>query len=136
VHQYFYTINTPEGWLTRPEQDPATLTAREIVEKRRWIIGTPDDAIEEIQAMLEETGGFGGLMFTTHEWVPQRKINYSLELFARYVMPHFRGHTADVTRAWERTVADREAGRIPNLGGPTQPSPSVTDHQSNTYVRR
>lgn len=136
VHQYFYTINTPMGWLTTPDQDPSDLTAQEIVDKRRWIIGTPDDAIDAIQALIDETGGFGGLMISTHEWVAQQKINYSLELFARYVMPHFRGHSADLRRAWERTKSDRTDGRIPRPGGMPDDMPSVHDHQSNTFVRR
>lgn len=136
VHQYFYTINGPQQWVVRPDQDPATLTAGEIAEKRRWIIGTPDDAIEQIQALYEETGGFGGLMMTTHEWVPQHKIDYSLELFARYVMPHFRGHTSSLKAAWERTQADAKAERLPKLGGPPADSPPVDDHRSNTYVDR
>ena len=43
--------------------------------------------------MQAETGGFGGLMLTTHEWAGTEKLRRSYELFARYVMPHFRGHT-------------------------------------------
>ncbi len=136
VHQYFYTINTPALWLTSPNQDPSDLTAQQIVDKRRWIIGTPDDAIDAIQALIDETGGFGGLMIATHEWVAQHKINYSLELFARYVMPHFRGHSADLRRAWERTRSDRADGRIPSPGGLPDDMPSVHDHQSNTFIRR
>jgi limonene 1,2-monooxygenase len=135
VHQYFYTINGPEQWVN-PGQDPANLTAKEIVEKRRWIIGTPDDAIEQIERFHNETGGIGGLMMTTHEWVSQQKINHSLELFARYVMPHFRGHTAPVQAAWERTKSDAAAKALPKLGGPPIDSPSVAEHRSNTYVDR
>ena len=75
-------------------------------------------------------------MITTHEWVQQQKINYSLELFARYVMPHFRGHTGDLVRAWERTKSDRANGRIPTIGGMPDDMPPLDDHQSNTYVRR
>lgn len=136
VHKYFYTINTPAQWLVRPDQDPASLTAEEIVQKRRWIIGTPDEAIEQIQQLYDEAGGFGGLMIATHEWTDQARIKYSLELFARYVMPHFRGHTADLKRAWQKTVEDNKAGRIPRPGnGPTE-SPGVYDHKSNLYVKR
>ena len=136
VHQYFYIINTPAQWLVRPGQDPSSLTVAEIVQKRRWIIGTPDEAIEQIQALYDETGGFGGLMIATHEWTGQEKIKNSLELFARYVMPHFRGHTADLKREWERTKANRAAGRIPNLGVPPDGAPGVEEHQSNLHVWR
>lgn len=136
VHNYFYTINTPTQWVTKPKQDPASLTAEEIATKRRWIIGTPDEAIEQIQALCDETGGFGGLMIGTHEWARQDKINYSLELFARYVMPHFRGHTADLKRAWEKTKTDREAGRIPTVDGASSTAPGIYEHKSNLYLKR
>ena len=136
VHEYFYTIVTPAGWLTHPDQDPASLTAEEIATKRRWIIGTPEDAIEQIQELYDETGGFGGLMIGTHEWMPQAQIEYSLELFARYVMPHFRGHTQPLVKAWERTMSDRTNGKIPTLGGAPSDAPSVDDHKSNVFVNR
>ncbi len=136
VHKYFYTINKPDGWLVRPDQDPDSLTAEEIVQKRRWIIGTPDEAIEQIQQLYVEAGGFGGLMIATHEWSDQAKIKYSLELFARYVMPHFRGHTADLKQAWQKTIDDRKAGLIPEIAGPPQDPPPVYEHKSNLHVKR
>lgn len=136
VHEYFYTIGGSSSWLTHPDQAPEDLTPREIVGHRRWIIGTPDDAIEAIEKLDAECGGIGGVMMTTHEWAPQRKIEYSLELFARYVMPHFRGHTADLKREWERTIEASKADLLPRLGGPPEPSPPVNEHRSNLYVNR
>ena len=135
VHQYFYTINTPQGWLTYPDQKPEDLTFEQIVQNRRWIIGTPDDAIEQIEALIHETNGFGGIMLTTHEWMPIRHIKYSQELFARYVMPKFRGHTADLEREWERTKEDRKQGKIPSLFT-QQPAPDLQQHKSNIYTNR
>jgi hypothetical protein len=52
--------------------------------------------------MQTETGGFGGLMLTTHEWASTEKLRHSYELFARYVMPHFRGHTQGYRDEWQR----------------------------------
>ena len=135
VHDYFYTINTHRGWVVNPDQRPEDLTFEEIVESKRWIVGTPDDAIEQIQALVDETSGFGGLIMTTHEWMPMAKIKYSQELFARYVMPHFRGHTADLKAEWSRTKSDRAAGRIPNLFS-NEPAPGLDYHKSNLYTRR
>ena len=93
-------------------------------------------AIEQIQQLYDEAGGFGGLMIATHEWTDQARIKYSLELFARYVMPHFRGHTADLKLAWQKTIDDRKAGRIPSIAGPPVEPPAVYDHKSNVYVKR
>jgi len=56
-------------------------------------------------------------MITTHEWVPHDKSRYSMELFARYVMPHFRGHTADLKREWKRTQEARKTDTIPVVLG-------------------
>ena len=56
-------------------------------------------------------------MITTHEWVPHEKSRYSMELFARYVIPHFRGHSADLKREWKRTQDARAAGTLPVVLG-------------------
>jgi len=62
-------------------------------------------------------------MLTTHEWTGTEKLLRSLELFARYVMPHFRGHTHGYRDEWQRlrqaaaeggVRLDRE-GRASNL---------------------
>jgi limonene 1,2-monooxygenase len=137
VHQYFFGIGGKAGYEAYPGQPASEMTVQSIAEQRRWIIGTPDDAIAAIERFNEETGGIGGIMLTTHEWVSQAKSKYSLELFARYVMPHFRGHTADFKRAWARTLADNAAGTLPPMGGgPPKPSPSLEEHRSNLYLAR
>jgi limonene 1,2-monooxygenase len=57
----------------------------------RFIIGTPDDAVERINTMLETSGGFGCLLFTTKEWASREANLRSYELCARYVMPRLQG---------------------------------------------
>jgi limonene 1,2-monooxygenase len=55
------------------------------------VIGTPDDAIAYIEGLLEQSGGFGTFLLLGHDWAdPERTIN-SYRLFAREVVPHFRG---------------------------------------------
>ena len=83
-------------------QPAQEITPRSGADRRDWIIGTPDDAIAQIERMQTETGGFGGLMLTTHEWASTEKLRHSYELFARYVMPHFRGHTQGYRDEWQR----------------------------------
>jgi limonene 1,2-monooxygenase len=102
----------------------------------RWIIGTPDDAIEQIEAVKKESGGIGGIMITTHEWLPHLKIKYSMELFARYVMPHFRGHVQDLQRAWQRTLDDNKAGALPPFSAPPSATPPASASPSNLFVNR
>ncbi|MBI4251135.1 MAG: hypothetical protein HY618_01640, partial [Candidatus Tectomicrobia bacterium] len=118
---YFITIGIKPTYEAYPGQPLAEITPQSAAEVRRWIIGTPDDAIAAIDRFQEETGGFGGLMLTTHEWVEPAKVRRSLELFARYVMPHFRGHARDLQDEWRRTQAAAAAGKLPVLG---QPAPA------------
>ena len=80
--------------------EPYSLKAEDFKERKRWIIGTPDDAVEWIENMQQETGGFGGVMLSAHEWMTTPTIKRSMELFARYVIPHFRGHVRPLKSAW------------------------------------
>jgi limonene 1,2-monooxygenase len=100
--EYFFAIGLKAPYESYPGQPAHEITPRSGADRRDWIIGTPDDAIAEIERMLAETGGFGGLMLTTHEWTATDKLRRSYELFARYVMPHFRGHTQGYRDEWRR----------------------------------
>jgi limonene 1,2-monooxygenase len=55
------------------------------------VIGTPDDAIAQIERLVDQSGGFGSYMIFAHEWADREATLKSYELFARYVMPHFQG---------------------------------------------
>ena len=90
--------------------------------------------------MQAETGGFGGLMLTMHEWIGTEKLRKSLELFARYVMPHFRGHTRGYRDEWQRlrraaaqggVKLDRE-GQPSNLVRNEDPSESLANDVTAT----
>jgi len=100
--EYFVAIGLKAPYEAYPNQPAGEITPRSAVDRRDWIVGTPDDAIAHIERMQSETGGFGGLMLTTHEWTESHNLRKSLELFARYVMPHFRGHTRDYQDEWKR----------------------------------
>jgi limonene 1,2-monooxygenase len=56
-----------------------------------WIVGTPDDCIEGIKRLDEQSGGYGGFLVQTVDWAPRDKMLHSYELLARYVMPQFQG---------------------------------------------
>ena len=58
------------------------------------VIGTPDDAIEYIEGLIEQSGGFGTFLMLGHDWAsPERTFN-SYRLFAEKVIPHFQGQLA------------------------------------------
>ncbi len=55
------------------------------------VIGSPQDAINQIQRLLDQSGGFGTYLIMVHEWADWTSTLRSLELFARHVIPHFQG---------------------------------------------
>ena len=64
--------------------------------------GTPDDIIAYIETLLQQSGGFGCLMFLAHNCANFEAVKKSYELVARYVIPHFRGanRNRDASLAW------------------------------------
>ena len=84
--QYFRDV------ATFPIVPPGIEDAYEYVtEKKVGLIGTPDDAIEFIETLLEGSGGFGVLMQLAHNWADWEATKRHYELMARYVFPHFQG---------------------------------------------
>ncbi len=69
---------------------PSGATVEEAV-KTGLIAGTPDEMIAYIEDVQERSGGVGGILALGHEWANTDATFRSYELFARYVMPHFRG---------------------------------------------
>jgi limonene 1,2-monooxygenase len=62
------------------------------------VIGTPDDAIAQIERLADQSGGFGTFLTMAQEWADRPAMWRSYELMARYVFPHFQG-SADTTTA-------------------------------------
>ena len=73
-----------------------------------WVIGTPDDCIDAIHRLDEQSGGFGGFMAQVVDWAPRQSILNSFELLARYVMPQFQGSAAgtQASQDWARSRQD------------------------------
>jgi limonene 1,2-monooxygenase len=78
-----------------------------MVERGAWCVGTPDDLIESINRLDEQTGGFGGFMIQSTEWGTREQVLHSYELVARYVMPHFQGSIKSLERSQEWSAAKR-----------------------------
>ncbi len=69
------------------------------------VIGTPDDAIARIEDFVRQSGGFGTFLILAHNTADWEATLRSYELFARYVVPHFR--RANDGRRAERGVVPR-----------------------------
>lgn len=79
-----------------------------VMETRRAIIGTPDDAIRTLQH-IRDACGFGVFLIMEQSWADWSAANRSYELFARHVIPHFSGQLAPRLDAYDYSRA-RHAG--------------------------
>jgi limonene 1,2-monooxygenase len=66
------------------------------------VIGTPDEAANRIQQLVEQSGGFGCFLLMDHNWAPWEAKKRSYELIARYVAPKFQdlNPNRDASMAW------------------------------------
>lgn len=85
-----------------PHMDPQGDVAEEmidyVVDGGLGAIGTPDDVINQIERLMEQSnGGFGSYLMLAHEWANTEATRRSYELIAKYVMPEFQGQ-AQATR--------------------------------------
>jgi limonene 1,2-monooxygenase len=91
--------------------DGAPRTPREYVqayaESDSVVIGTPDDAVEYIEGLLKQSGGFGTFLMLGHDWADPEATLRSYRLFAREVMPHFRGQLAAPRASHDWATAKR-----------------------------
>ena len=74
-----------------PETRDAEAFARELVDSGFAVIGTPDDLIELLERLQEDTGGFGAFLVMANDWADREHTMKSYELMAKYVFPHFQG---------------------------------------------
>ena len=93
--------------LGQPGPDcPFDQIADHMIETNSWIVGTPDDCIEAIKRLDEESGGFGRFMIRVDDWAPREKVLHSYELLARYVMPQFQGSLTGIINS-NRWVSEK-----------------------------
>jgi limonene 1,2-monooxygenase len=71
------------------------------------VIGTPDDAIAQIERLVEQSGGFGTFLNMAHEWADTEATRHSYELLARYVMPRFQGSAESTTQSRDWAADNR-----------------------------
>jgi limonene 1,2-monooxygenase len=80
---YFSRVNPSAGGSDLGSGSPA----QAMVESGRAVIGTPDDAIAQIERMRAKVGDFGCFLMLAHNWANFERTKHSYELFARHVMP-------------------------------------------------
>jgi len=70
------------------------------------VIGTADRAIEQIQRLVDQSGGFGTYLLNGGYWADVEHTMRSYEIFAEQVMPHFNGRLEAPARSYEWTMGD------------------------------
>ena len=105
------------GFLPLSNAVEGAQSKREFVEeyagKGNCCIGTPSDAVTYIHGLLDASGGFGTLLLLGHDWASPAATYHSYELFAREVMPHFKGQliAPRASHDWAKGIRDTLLGR-------------------------
>jgi limonene 1,2-monooxygenase len=124
------------GFVPLGSQTGPAPTSRQFVEdyaaKGNCCIGTPADAIGYIQDMLDRSGGFGTFLMLGHDWAPPAATMHSYELFAREVIPHFKGQltASHTSHEWAKGLRDQLFGRVGEAVGN-----AIAEHTKDTSVR-
>ncbi|NMG41695.1 LLM class flavin-dependent oxidoreductase [Chelativorans sp. ZYF759] len=71
------------------------------------VIGTPADAIAQIERLWDLSGGFGAFLFWAHDWANTEATRRSYELFAKYVAPAFQGRIESLRESEEHALRHR-----------------------------
>lgn len=95
--QYFRTVNPAS-----PPELMADDPIEAMVGSGTAVIGTPDDAVEQLERLWQRTGGFGCFLQLAHNWADWENTRRSYELFARYVTPAFSGANRGRDESLER----------------------------------
>lgn len=99
---YFATFNPAAVGDAWHAADPAEA----LVNAGLAVIGTPDDAIEQLRRLEKQSGGFGCFLQLAHNWANWENTQISYELWARHVTPHFRGASHNRTASLDWTKAN------------------------------
>jgi limonene 1,2-monooxygenase len=89
----------------KPEGKTVRALIDEINDSGLGVIGTPDEAIAQVQRLIDQSGGFGAYLILTHDWADPDATNHSFELFARHVMPEFQGALEPLRRSRAASAA-------------------------------
>ncbi len=69
------------------------------------VIGTPDEAIAQVERLEKQSKGFGSYLLIHQEWASHAATLRSYELFANYVKPRFQGSTSRLQSASDYAVS-------------------------------
>ena len=99
-----------------PEEKDPRKWPQALVESGTAVIGTPDDAVAQLERLTQQSGGFGCYMLMANDWAERRACLNSYELLAKEVFPHVQGSAerAVSSKEWCRTDHDSLIGGAMN----------------------
>jgi limonene 1,2-monooxygenase len=100
---YFQRIN-PARFASLPPGDPLDI----LVAAGGIVVGTPEDAIAQIYRLKAKQSEFGAFLQLAHNWANWEATKKSYELYARYVVPHFRKSNVHRIESLEWTTAHNQ----------------------------
>jgi len=101
---YFARVNPTARGSDLTELGPA----QAMIRSGRAVIGTPQDALQQIERLRAQTGGFGCILLLAHNWANFERTRYSYELFARHVLPVVQGKSTLRERSLAHYTEHRE----------------------------
>jgi limonene 1,2-monooxygenase len=100
---YFQRIN-PARFASLPKGDPLDI----LIAAGAIVVGTPEDAIKQLDRLHAKQGAFGAFLQLAHNWANWDATRKSYELYARYVVPHFRQANAHRVQSLDWTTAHNQ----------------------------
>ena len=82
--------------------------AQALIESGLAVIGTPDDAIAQVNRLQEQSGGFGTFLQMAHNWADWEQTKDSYRLFARYVAPEFQSKNINRVASYDWAASNHE----------------------------
>lgn len=104
---YFNRINLLNGDGEVPAGTPAD-PIEAMIAGGGAIIGTPADAIAQIELLQRKQGEFGCFLQLAHNWADFDETKKSYELYQRFVAPHFRKTNANRQASIDWVTRDRD----------------------------
>lgn len=124
---YFGSINRM-GLDQQEGKDPLDA----MIESGQAVVGTPDDAIAQIERLEQKIPGFGAYLMLAHNWANFENTKKSYELFARHVKPKI--NKANVAREaslkWATENSDELMGAAMNAAMQT-----IARHQAEEEAK-
>jgi limonene 1,2-monooxygenase len=112
IHQWVDYFRNVVALPMAPNEPDPRKWPQALVDSGTAVIGTPDDAIAQLERLKKQSGGFGCFLIMANDWAERQASLASYELLAKEVFPRFQG-SADLTvnsREWCRKDHDTLIG--------------------------